>query len=81
MDNLQKFFDGITKELNSMVRWQDDAPVAEFWELFDLAIRDVATMRAENAELRARLDAHAQHPGFPQPPAGSDPDEPVPGTG
>ena len=56
MDNLQKFFDGITKELNSMVRWQDDAPVAEFWELFDLAIRDVATMRAENAELRARLD-------------------------
>ena len=81
MDNLQKFFDGITKELNSMVRWQDDAPVAEFWELFDLAIRDVATMRAENAELRARLDAQGQHPGFPQPPAGSDPDEPVPGTG
>src|SRR3990172_7386121 len=28
----------------------------------------------------ARLDNQAQHPGFPQPPAGNDPDEPVAGT-
>ena len=86
---------------------------AEEWEA-GCVEEIVATLRAENAELRARaerwqqtaeenswpfewevatelkrqrdelaaiLDAHAQHPGFPQPPAGSDPDEPVPGTG
>ena len=94
MDNLQKFFDGINKDLNSMVRWQDGAPVAEFWELFNLARQEAAELRAENAELRARLDAHAQHPGFPQPDNNPknewdyinqrwitpDPDEPVAGT-
>ena len=31
-------------------------------------------------ELRARLYAQGQHPGFPQPPASGDPDEPVAGT-
>ena len=40
------------------------------------AERELERLRAENAELRARLDAQGQHPGFPQP----DPDEPVAGT-
>ena len=31
-------------------------------------------------ELAAHLDAQGQHPGFPQPPAGGDDDEPVAGT-
>ena len=50
----------------------------------------VARLRAENAELKARLDkyetdtstwvVHAQRPGFPQPPAGGDDEQPVAGT-
>ena len=31
-------------------------------------------------ELAAHLDAQGQHPGFPQPPAGGDDDEPAAGT-
>ena len=31
-------------------------------------------------ELADRLDAQGQHPGFPQSPAGDDPNEPVVGT-
>ena len=41
-------------------------------------LHNVGLLR-ENMDLRARLYDQGQHPGFPQPPAGSDPDEP--GTG
>ena len=37
-------------------------------------------MLRENMDLRARLYDQGQHPGFPQPPASGDPDEPVAGT-
>ena len=81
----------------SMALLNDEVVVLMSW---------IENTRAENAELRARLDkletqnichkigidlgyleeladrldAHAQHPGFPQPPASGDPDEPVAGT-
>ena len=58
------------------------------------AEREIERLRAENADLRARLDAQAKRPGFPQPDNNPknewdyinqrwitpDPDEPVAGT-
>jgi len=49
---------------------------AEEWEA-GCVEEIVATLRAENAELRARLDKQSQQPGFPQP---DNDDEPVAGT-
>ena len=70
--------DELKKELDRFNREQEN--------IFNLH-REIERLRAENAgllrenmDLRARLYDQGQHPGFPQPPAGSDPDEPVAGT-
>lgn len=42
MSVLQNFFAVTRRELNNMVTWRDDAPVAEFWEMFDRAEQEAA---------------------------------------
>ena len=98
----------MSKEQKAYNEWlanQDELRhITNIGDSLEQAERELARLRAENAELRARLDkalddmrtvtvtdinmrdlmeladrldAHAQHPGFPQPPARvTNPDEP-----
>jgi hypothetical protein len=57
---LVRFFDITKNELDGMVAWNPDTPVAEFWEMFDAArmgLEDTQRLLAEVRALRAKLDA------------------------
>jgi hypothetical protein len=57
---LVRFFDITKNELNSMVTWNPDTPVDEFWEMFGAAqmgLEDTQRLLDEVRQLRAKLDA------------------------
>jgi hypothetical protein len=57
---LVRFFDITCRELDGMVSWNSDVPVAEFWEMFGTArmgLDDTQRLIAEVRQLRAKLDA------------------------
>ena len=58
MKELDRFFNATKKDLNGMVDWKTDAPVAEFWESFDAARAELAALRAKHDALQSVYDAH-----------------------